>query len=129
MNVYRKSLVVQIILFFVFFIIGANLIITYFFGQSAPWIGYIVIVLLVAFGVFGFSIYRKPDTRISVVTKKEMNLIKYMLYGYFGIYVLQLILQTISGMNLMILAVVSGVILMVIALVGMYIQYRIIKIK
>ncbi len=129
MNVYRKSLVVQLILFFVFFIIGANIIITHFFGQSAPWIGYIIIVLLVGLGVVGYMIYRRSDDRVAVVTKQEMNLIKYLLYGYFGVYVLQLILSTMSWIDQMILAIVSGVILMMIALGGMVIHYGIIKIK
>lgn len=129
MNVHRKSLMVQIILFIVFFIIGANIIVNYYLGESVPWIGYVVIALLVGFGVLGFRIYRKPDTRIAVVTQKEMNVIRYLLYGYFGVYILHFILSAMDTINLEIFSIAIGSTLMVIALIGIYLQYRIIKIK
>ena len=127
MNVYRKSLVVQIMLFMIFFIIGANVIINYYLRESMPWIAYVVVVLLVAFGVLGFVIYRKPDDRVSVITPKEMKTIRYMLYGYFFVYIMQMILASLGTIDLAILNITVGVILMLIALYGMFLQYRIIK--
>ena len=129
MNVYRKSLVVQMMLFMIFFIIGANVIINHYLRESMPWIAYIIVGLLVVFGVLGFVYYRKPDERVSVVTPKEMKIIRYMLYGYFGIYILQMILSSVGTINLEILNITVGVVLMLIAVYGMYIQYRIIKNK
>ncbi|MFH0766932.1 MAG: hypothetical protein ABH890_06905 [Bacillota bacterium] len=129
MNVYRKSLVIQFMLFIVFFIIGANVIINHYLKAAMPWIGYVVISMLVIFGVVGFIIYRKPDTRVSVVTQKEMMLIRYLLYGYFFVYILQMILSSIEGVDLTILNISIGSVLMLIALYGAFLQYRILKIK
>ncbi len=132
MNVYRKSLVVQLILFIVFFVIGANMIITFYLSDLIPWIGYVLIAVLVGLGVVGFRIYRKPDTRISIVTQKEMKVVRYLLYGYFIVYILQLILSSIYNDNMDLLQIINlaaGSILMLIALYGAYMQYKIIRIK
>ena len=36
MNVYRKSLIVQLLMFIVFIIMGVNVIVQYYIGQSFP---------------------------------------------------------------------------------------------
>lgn len=132
MNVYRKSLVVQVMLFGIFFLIGGNVILNYYLGASMPWLSYVIIALLVTVGVLGFIIYRKPDTRVSVVTPKEMSLLRYLLYGYFFIYIVQMILsgvQVVQENYLTLLNLVTGSILMIIALYGGYVLYKILKIK
>ncbi len=130
MNVYRKSLVVQLMLFIIFFIIGANVIVNHYLRESAPWIAYVIVALLVAFGVLGFIIYKRPDTRVSIVTPREMKVLRYILYGYFFIYIVQMILSSrVVGSNLTLLNISVGVILMLIALYGIYLQYKIIRIK
>lgn len=132
MNVYRKSLVVQLMLFGVFFLIGANVILTHYLSETLPWLTYVIISLLVLGGVLGFIIYRRPDTRISVVTPKEMSMLRYLLYGYFFFYILQMILssvQVIKDNYLDLLNVGTGSILMLIALYGGYTLYKILKIK
>jgi len=116
----------------IFFIIGANVIINHYLRESMPWIAYVIVALLVGFGVLGFIIYRRPDDRVSVVTPKEMKMIRYMLYGYFFIYILQMILSSIYNGNVEVLTILNisvGIVLMSIALYGMFIQYRIVKTK
>lgn len=132
MNVYRKSLVVQVMLFGIFFLIGGNVILNYYLGASLPWLSYVIIALLVTVGVVGFIIYRRPDTRVSVVTPKEMSLLRYLLYGYFFIYIVQMILsgvQVVRDNYLDLLNIATGSILMIVALYGGYILFRILKIK
>jgi len=132
MNVYRKSLVVQIMLFGIFFLIGGNVILNHYLGASLPWLTYVIIALLVTVGVLGFIIYRRPDTRISVVTPKEMSLLRYLLYGYFFVYIVQMILsgvQVVRESYLDLLNIATGSILMLVALYGCYVLYRIIKVK
>ncbi|MBU1093390.1 MAG: hypothetical protein KKH01_02895 [Firmicutes bacterium] len=132
MNVYRKSLVVQLMLFGVFFLIGANVILTHYLSETMPWLTYVIISLLVVGGVLGFIIYKRPDTRISVVTPKEMSMLRYLLYGYFFFYILQMILssvQVIKDSYLDLLNIATGSILMLIALYGGFTLYKILKIK
>lgn len=132
MNVYRKSLIVQIMLFGIFVLIGGNVILNHFLGATLPWLSYVIIALLVVSGVLGFIIYRRPDTRVSVVTPKEMSVLRYLLYGYFFIYILQMILsgvQVVKANYLDLLNVATGSILMLVALYGIYVLFRILKIK
>lgn len=129
MNVYRKSLVIQFLLFIVFFIMGANVIVNHYFRESLPWLGYVLLGLLVAFGVFGFMLYKKEDTRVSVITQKELTLIRYLLYGYFFVYILQMVLSSVESIDKALLNISVGVILMSVSLVGAVIQYKILKVK
>jgi hypothetical protein len=129
MNVYRKSLLVQFLLFIVFFIMGANVIINHYFRESLPWLGYVLLGLLVVFGVVGFKLYKKQDTRVCVITQKELNLIKYLLYTYFFFYILQMILSSVESIDKMMLNVSIGIILMGVAAFGSWVQYKILRVK
>jgi len=129
MNVYRKSLMIQFLLFIVFFIMGANVIVNHYFRESLPWLGYVLLGLLVAFGVVGFMLYKKQDNRVSVITQKELNLIRYLLYSYFFFYILQMVLSSVESIDKMLLNVSIGIILMGLALFGVWVQYKILRVK
>ncbi|MDY0294276.1 MAG: hypothetical protein RBQ71_00540 [Acholeplasmataceae bacterium] len=130
MNVYRKSLLVQLMLFLVFIVMGGYTILEFYYRQEYPWIGYILLGFLLAVGGLGFYLFKKKDQTVCVITEKEMLVIKYLLYGYFLVYVLEMILPSIiKTINLEILTLVSGISLILIALVGTVIQLRILKHK
>lgn len=129
MKVYRKSLVIQLLLFVVFFLMGAYVIVEHFLAAENQWLGFVLLGLLVAFGIIGFYLYKKGDQRVSVITEKEMKVLKYLLYGYFGVYILEIFLGTVESINKDVVAIVTGSILMLIALYGIFIQYRILKVK
>ncbi|MDO9629745.1 MAG: hypothetical protein Q7I99_07565 [Acholeplasmataceae bacterium] len=129
MNVYRKSLVIQLLLFIVFFIMGANLILGAYLGATLSWINYLLLGVLIAFAVVGFVLYKKEDPRIVLMTQKEMNLIRYLLYGYFFVYIVHMILPSIITVDQKMLSLVVGFILMGIALYGVNMQLRLLKNK
>ncbi len=129
MNVLRKSLVVQTLVFVLFFFMGIYIILEYYLQDQFDWIGFVLLGLFVVFGVIGFLLYRKKDNRISVITEKELKTIKYLVYGYFGIYILEILLSGVENLNKELLAILTGVLLMIIAATGFIIQYRILKIK
>ena len=129
MKVYRKSLIIQLMLFMVFFIMGAYVIAEYYLLSSNRWLGYVLLGVLLSFGIFGFYFYKKGNQDVSVITEKEMKTIKYLLYGYFGVYILEIFLSTVNSINQEMLAIAVGVILMAIAVYGIFIQYRILKVK
>ncbi len=129
MNVYRKSLVIQLLLFVVFFIMGANLIVGAYLGETMGWINFVLLGVLIAFAVFGFILYKKEDPRIVVMTPKEMNLIRYLLYGYFFVYIVHMILPSLILIDPKILSLIVGVILMGIATYGVNMQLRLLKQK
>ncbi len=129
MNVYRKSLMVQFLLFIVFFIMGANVIINHYFRESLPWLGYVLLGLLVAFGVIGYMLYKKQDNRVCVITQKELNLIRYLLYSYFFFYILQMVLSSVEAIDKMLLNVSIGIILMGLAAFGAWVQYKVLRVK
>ncbi len=130
MNVYRKVLLVQLIMFSVFFVMGGYTIVEHFFRADYPWINFILLGLLLAAGVYGFQMYRKKDDRVCVITQKEVSLIRYLLYGYFLFYVLDIILPSVvPSIDRNLLAIVTGIILMGIAVYGIILQLRILKVK
>ena len=130
MNVYRKVLMVQLIMFSVFFVMGGYTIIEHFFRADYPWINFILLGLLLLAGIYGFQMYRKKDDRVCVITQQEVTVIRYLLYGYFLFYVLEIILPSIiPSIDRNILAIVTGIILMGIATYGIILQLRILKVK
>jgi len=129
MNVYRKSLMIQFLLFTVFFVMGAFVILEHFLSKSLPWIGIALLVFLIVFGIYGFMLYKKEDQRVSVITQKELKTLKYLLYGYFAVYVLEVFLSNSDSIDKDLLSIGIGIVLMGIACVGGFIQYRILKVK
>jgi hypothetical protein len=129
MKVYRKSLMIQFLLFIVFFIMGVNKLIITFFAPSASWLGYVLLGVLVAFAITGFFLYKKDDQRVSVITPKEVQTIRYLLYGYFFVYLIDMILPNVITIDPKIQGVVFGALLMGIALYGAFIQFKILKVE
>ena len=128
MNVFRKSLIVQLLLFIVFILMGGYTILEFYLRQDYPWIGYILLGVLLLIGAFGFYLFKKDDKRVCIITEKEMSMIRFLLYGYFIVYVLEMILPSIiKTINLEILTVITGIVLIIIALVGTVIQLNILK--
>ncbi|MDI6453582.1 hypothetical protein [Peloplasma aerotolerans] len=129
MKVYRKSLFIQFLLFIVFFLMGGNVILTHYFRESLPWLPYVLLGILVFFGVVGFILYRKEDPRISIITEQEVKTIRYLLYGYFFVYILQMVLSNVAAIDKDLLNIGTGILLMGIALYGAWIQYKVLRVK
>jgi polyferredoxin len=108
---------------------GAFVILEHFLSKSLPWIGIALLVFLIVFGIYGFMLYKKEDQRVSVITQKELKTLKYLLYGYFAVYVLEVFLSNSDSIDKDLLSIGIGIVLMGIACVGGFIQYRILKVK
>lgn len=129
MSLLRKSLMVQFILFIVFFFMGGNVILTSLMGDKLPWLSYLILGFLVVGIVIAFFIYRQKDTRIVKITANEVNWLKYLLYGYFLVYIFNMFATSFVPNATQILAIITGSLLMIIALIGIIIQLRILRIK
>lgn len=129
MQAYRRSFLVQMILFGIFFLMGGNIILDFYLGAQLPWLNLVVLVLLIGMGVFGFVMYRKNDQSVVIVTQQEINTLKYLLYGYFIIYLGHIILSGVAGVPQELLTLVVGVLLMGSALYGLYLHYKILRTK
>lgn len=129
MKMLRKHLMVQFILFIVFFMMGANIIVGQLLGEQMPWLTYVILGLLFAGVILGFFVYRGKDTSFVTITEKEVAWLKYALYTYFIVYIVNMLASSIVPSARLIVGVVAGALLMVIAAVGIVIQIRIIRIK
>jgi hypothetical protein len=128
MNVFRKSLLVQLLLFIVFILMGGYTILEFYLRASYPWIGYILLGVLLLIGALGFYLFKRDDKRVCIITEKEMSTIRFLLYGYFIVYVIEMILPSIiKTINLEVLTIVTGILLIAIASVGTVIQLNILK--
>lgn len=129
MNVYRKSLIVQLLMFIVFIIMGVNVIVQYYIGQSFPVYNFLVLGLLVLFGIGGFLIYRKASNEIQVITPKELKTLKILLYVYLFAYIGEMLLSGLEQIPTEIVKISFGALLIVVALIGVFIQYQLLKKK
>lgn len=129
MNVYRKSLIVQLLMFIVFIIMGVNVIVQYYIGQSFPIYNFLVLGLLVLFGIGGFLIYRKASNEIQVITPKELKTLKILLYVYLFAYIGEMLLSGLEQIPTEIVKISFGALLIVVALIGVFIQYQLLKKK
>ena len=129
MNTYRKSLVIQLLMFIVFFVMGASVILQYYVAETFSAYSYIVLGVLVGFGVLGFIIYKKSSDEIAVITPKEFKTLKTLLYIYLFIYVGEMLLSGMESMPQDLVAIILGSALCIVASVGVFIQYNILKQK
>lgn len=129
MNVYRKSLIVQLLMFIVFIIMGVNVIVQYYIGQSFPVYNFLVLGLLVLFGIGGFLIYRKASNEIQVITPKELKTLKILLYVYLFAYIGEMLLSGLEQIPTEIVKISFGALLIVVAFIGVFIQYQLLKKK
>lgn len=127
MKVLRKGILIQILLFTVFFLMGASIIVTHFLPEQLTIINIVTIVMVVVFTVIGFRMYKNPDMTVIVITPKEEKTIKYLTYGYFLVYVIRMVLSSAQTIDGLILNLSSGMILMMMAVAGILYQYRIFK--
>jgi hypothetical protein len=131
MKVYRKSLIVQMLLFLAFFLMGGNVILSHFMPPSLAWINFVFLGILILFGVLGFFIYKRPNQDLCDITQNQISVIRYLLYGYFFVYITQMVLVNFNFFkenegNMTTLYVITGVVLMMIALFGLVYQYLLI---
>ncbi len=129
MNVYRKSLIVQLLMFVVFFVMAVNLIVQYYIGQSIPIYNFIILGILVLFGIGGFLIYRKASNEILVITPKEIKTIKVLLYVYLFVYIGEMLLSGLNQIPTEVVKIALGSVLMIVALIGIFIQYQLLRRK
>ncbi len=129
MNVYRKSLVIQIILFVVFFLMGLNLIVQYYVAPSFSAYHIVVLAVLITAGLIGFLIYKKMTDDIVPITEKHMKWIRGLLYGYLVVYVVELVVSGLPSLPTEALKIVFSSVLMIIALVGIGFQVHLLTKK
>lgn len=129
MNTYRKSLVIQLLMFIVFFVMGANVIINFYVSEVFPAYNYIILGVLVLFGIFGYLFYKKSSNEIAVITPKEFKTLKRLLYIYLFVYIGEMLASGLESLPKDIVAIVFGSLLCIIASVGVYIQYKILEHK
>jgi len=127
MNIYRKSLVIQLIMFIVFFVMGANIIIQHYVSESFPAYNFIILGVLVLFGVFGFLLYKNSSDQILPITEQVMKTLKGILYAYLFVYILEMILSNMEQLPTDIIKIGFGSVLMILAIVGIYIQTRLLQ--
>ena len=127
MNIYRKSLVIQLIMFIVFFIMGANIIIQHYVSESFPAYNFIILGVLVLFGIFGFLLYKKSSDQILPITEQVMKTLKGILYAYLFVYILEMILSNMEQLPTDIIKIGFGSVLMILAIIGIYIQTRLLQ--
>ena len=127
MNIYRKSLIIQLIMFIVFFIMGANIIIQYYVSSTFPAYNFIILGVLVLFGIFGFLLYKNSSDQILPITEQVMKTLKGILYAYLFVYILEMILSNMEQLPTDIIKIVFGSILMILAIIGIYIQTRLLQ--
>jgi len=135
MKVFRKSLVVQMLLFFAFLLMGGNVIFSHFVPTNElEWFYLVFLAIFVLFGVVGFVIYKSPNQQLCDITQRQISMIRYLLYGYFFVYIAQLVLINFnffqaSQQRQTTLYIIAGSLLMLIALYGLFYQYSIITKK
>jgi hypothetical protein len=129
MQAYRRSFLVQMILFGIFLLMGGNVLLDFYLGEQLPWLNIAILALLIGMGVFGFIMYRKNDQSIVIVTQQEINTLKYLLYGYFIVYLAHIILSGVQTVPQELLAIVVSLLLMGSSLYGLYLHYKILRKK
>ena len=129
MNVYRKSLIVQLLMFIVFLIMVVNIIVQFYVEETFSFYNYLVLGILVLFGIGGYIIYKKSSLEIQVITPKELKTLKTLLYAYLFVYIAEMLLSGLEQVPTEIIKIVFGSLLIIIALGGIFIQYKLLRHK
>lgn len=127
MVVYRKHVIVQLVLFVAFALMGVDIFLGHFVFAGNDAYPIVVLVVLLFFFGGGLYLYKKKDDRTVVITAIEMKIVKIVLYTAIGIYLLEMILSGSieKGKDLVIMT--AAILLTLTALFGVIIQTRILK--
>jgi hypothetical protein len=101
---------------------GANVIVQHYVSSTFPAYNFIILGVLVLFGVLGFFLYKNSSDQILPITEKMMKIIKGILYVYLFVYILEMILSNMEQLPTDIVKIIFGSILMILAISGIYIQ-------
>ncbi|MCF7931803.1 MAG: hypothetical protein K9K93_01415 [Acholeplasmataceae bacterium] len=127
MYVYRKHVIVQLVLFAAFAVMGIDIALGHFVFSGETWYPMAILVVLLMFFAGGLYLYKKRDERTVVITEMEMKLMKGALYAAIAIYLLEMILSgTAEAYQDLIRGTAAGM-LIAIALFGVFIQIRILR--
>lgn len=129
MNTYRKSLIIQLLMFIVFLIMAINVVVQHFVIEQFPAYSFIILGVLVLFGIFGFIFYKKAPTEMAVITPKELKTLKTLLYVYLFLYIGEMLLSGIETLPRDIMVIGFGSLLSIVAIVGIVIQCKILQKK
>jgi hypothetical protein len=106
---------------------GANIIIQHYVSESFPAYNFIILGVLVLFGVFGILLYKNSSDQILPITEQVMKTLKGILYAYLFVYILEMILSNMEQLPTDIIKIGFGSVLMILAIVGIYIQTRLLQ--
>jgi polyferredoxin len=127
MYVYRKHVIVQLVLFAAFAVMGTDIALGHFVFSEATWYPVVILIVLLMFFAGGLFLYKRRDERTVVITEMEMKLMKGALYGAIAIYLLEMILSgTAEAYRDLIRGTAAGL-LVAIAIFGAAIQIRILR--
>ncbi|HHT98591.1 MAG TPA: hypothetical protein GXZ79_00720 [Acholeplasma sp.] len=128
MYIYKKHVYVQLIMFGLFIIMGVNVLISALAQtlEAQRFTTYITLGLLIILAGAGLLVYFSKSKDTIEISKKSLDHSKYVLYGYFIVYVIHMIVSQfdIKGFKM---GIVFGPILIVIAALGVLVQYQTLK--
>ena len=129
MNIYRKNILIQLLMFIVFFIMGLNTILQHYLLDTFSAYTFIVLGVLILFGIFGYLLYKRSDDRILVISQKQLKMIRTILYIYLFTYIAEMVLSGIDNISVDIVKLIFGIALMMISCVGIYLNIKLLKTK
>ena len=60
MSIHKKSIIILSLLDIAYLILGMDVMLSYYFLETAQWYNYIPFVVILGLGISGLLIYRKP---------------------------------------------------------------------
>ena len=127
MNVYLKHFRMQRFLFLGFFFLGMFVLSKGVVPKETTWVNYVALGILVAITVVTIIFYKKAKDAIIFIKQSYFKTIKMILYGYFIVYVIQMILTTKPTTYQNLVSILAGTFLMLIALGGVIYQFLTVK--
>lgn len=129
MFMYKKVVWVQMIMFGLFFLMGLNNLLKIIFPilNSNNIALYITLGLFLIIAISGILLYYSKNKETVSVTKKDVDHSKYVLYGYFIVYILALFSDNLTIIKSFNLGYIFSPILMIIAFIGVLKQWMILK--
>lgn len=127
MGIYRKNVLIQLLLFAAFLLLGLNVIINYYLASVAPWYNFVILGVSIILIIYVVIIYKKNDQKIIEITKKEYDEIRIALYAYFAVYILDIVLKGVESINQLVLSIVVSVVLALISVFGITLNVKLLN--
>ncbi len=125
MSIYKKNIIILLLLDIAYLILSANIIISPFIPGSVTWYTFVPFVMILALGGYGLFVYRRQSNTVLTIANGQYTFTRVLTFAFLMIYVVQMIVVQNPEDNPSLLSILVGGFLTIISLTLLILHVRV----